>query len=296
MGTVWLGHDELLDRRVAVKEVRVAEGLSPQERDAVLERQLREARICARLNHPSIVTVHDVIQQDDRPWVVMELIEGRGLDAVVRDEGPLELEQVADVGYQALDALGHAHAAGVLHRDIKPSNIMLTADGGIIITDFGIATLEGEVRLTQEGGVIGSPGYLAPEQVQGEDATSASDVWALGATLYFLAEGRPAFQRGTAAATALAPVTSDPDPPERSLPLWPLLSEMLERNAEARPSVGDAQSRLADYDPSSAHAPAPPESRDYHTGPRPSHAAAAPLPNRSQSSKDQPSSWIIGPK
>lgn len=255
MGTVWLGHDETLDRRVAVKEVRVPDGLDPAERAALIERQLREARICARLNHPAIVTVHDVIQEDGRPWVVMELVDGRGLNTVVAEDGPMPLDQVADIGVQALDALHHAHAAGVLHRDIKPSNIMLRADGQAILTDFGIATLEGDSRLTQEGGLIGTPGYLAPEQLQERTARPESDLWALGATLYYIAEGRPAYHRETSTATALAPATSDPDAPERSLPLWPLLSELLDRDPAARPSSEEAMARLAEFDPTARHTP-----------------------------------------
>lgn len=273
MGTVWLGHDELLDRPVAVKEVRVPEGLSSSERQDLLERQMREARICARLKHPSIVTVHDVILEDDHPWVVMELIEGRGLNSVVSEDGPLPLEQVADIGVQALDALRHAHAAGVLHRDIKPSNIMITEDGLAVLTDFGIATLEGESRLTQTGGLIGTPGYLAPEQVQDRYVGPESDLWALGATLYYIAEGRPAYKKSTTAATALAPVTSDPDPPERSQPLWPVIAGMMRRDPEQRTALAEAHAQLAEFDPSAAQ-PMPPQPDDYGFTP----AAAPPAP------------------
>ncbi|QVQ53946.1 serine/threonine protein kinase [Spiractinospora alimapuensis] len=278
MGTVWLGHDETLDRRVAVKEVRVPDGLDPAERAALIERQLREARICARLNHPAIVTVHDVIQEDGRPWVVMELIDGRGLNSVVSEDGPMPLEQVADIGVQALDALRHAHAAGVLHRDIKPSNIMLRADGQAILTDFGIATLEGDSRLTQEGGLIGTPGYLAPEQLSERTARPESDLWALGATLYYIAEGRPAYDRETPTATALAPATSDPDAPDRSLPLWPLLSELLDRDPSARPSSDEAMARLAEFDPTARHAPQPDATNAMAAGGYPSPPYDTPYP------------------
>ncbi|MDS1270986.1 serine/threonine-protein kinase [Lipingzhangella sp. LS1_29] len=307
MGTVWLGHDELLDRSVAVKEVRIAEGLPPDERDRLVERTMREARICAQLNHPAIVTVHDVVRVDERPWVVMELIEGRGLDSIVAEQGPLTPARAADVGAQAASALRRAHEAGVLHRDIKPANIMIDDEDQVVLTDFGIATQQGESGLTQAG-VIGTPGYLAPEQLQQDQVGPAADLWALGATLYYLVEGRPAYRRETAAATAMAPLTTDPDPPQRAGSLWPLLEQLLSRDPTARPDVSTLESRLravgsdpgavaahespdtapgAAPPPEAAHRAAPPHDSD----PRPAEALPGPAPHPGPAQHAPPPHW-----
>jgi tRNA A-37 threonylcarbamoyl transferase component Bud32 len=171
MGTVWRGRDELLDRDVAVKEVKVPPTLSPADRSALYQRTLREAKTAARLNHPGVVTVFDVVEEDGRPWIVMELVQARSLERVLADDGPLPVPDAAGIGRQLVSALATAHAAGVLHRDVKPSNVLLAPDGRAVLTDFGIATFEGDERLTQAGMVMGIPEFTPPERIRGEPAT-----------------------------------------------------------------------------------------------------------------------------
>jgi len=185
MGFVWQAHDQVLDREVAVKEIFV-----PGQDDNRNTRALREARAAARLNHPGIVTVHDLVAADGRSWIVMELVAGPSLADVLGQTGPLAEDRVAEIALAMLEALQAAHDAGILHRDIKPGNVLLPGRRAVI-TDFGIATIQGDVRLTATGQVIGTPGYLAPERVLGEQASRASDMWAVGATLYAALTGHP---------------------------------------------------------------------------------------------------------
>jgi serine/threonine protein kinase len=223
MGTVWRAHDEVLHRDVAVKEVLFPPGLGAAGKEVLYERTFREARASARLSDPGVVTVHDVVQEGGRPWIVMEFIRARSLQEIIDKDGPLPPDAVAGIGHQTLMALRHAHAAGVLHRDVKPSNVLVTAEGRAVLTDFGIAQAEGDTRLTQAGLVMGSPCYIPPERVRGERAVPASDLWALGATLYAAVEGGPPFERADAA-EALAAALSEPVPPARDAgPLWPVL-------------------------------------------------------------------------
>jgi len=204
MGMVWRAHDQLLDREVAVKEVILSASIGADERRNAYQRTLREARTAARLSHRGVVTVYDVAEEDGRPWIVMELVPSRSLDQVLMTEGPMKALRAGRVGQQLLAALAAAHAAGVLHRDVKPSNVLIAVDrsgGGwderAVLTDFGIAQFEGDPRLTQTGMVMGSPGFTAPERIRGGDATPASDLWSLGATIYAAVEGRgPYEQRG----------------------------------------------------------------------------------------------------
>lgn len=176
-GTVWLATDEMLGRDVAVKEVRLPPDLDPARRREVLASALREANLAARLKHPSIVTVHDVVIDQERPWIVMELLSGASLEQTVRDRSPLPLHQVARIGVGILSALGTAHAAGVVHRDVKPGNVFLTRTGRAVLTDFGTAVVDGEVTSGRTGHLIGSPNYIAPEQLRGERSGPASDLW-----------------------------------------------------------------------------------------------------------------------
>jgi hypothetical protein len=213
MGYVWQAHDLVLDRDVAVKEVFVPDPGGEQNR-----RAFREARAAARLNHPGIVTIHDLVIADGRSWIVMELVRGRSLDDTLREDGPLPPYRVTQIGLEMLRALRTAHDAGILHRDIKPANVLLTP-GGAVITDFGIAIIQGEENLTGTGQVIGTPTYMAPERMRGEPASRASDMWSLGATLYAALTGHPPGGPGTAVeAGALAPVIEGllrPDPRAR---------------------------------------------------------------------------------
>ncbi len=249
MGKVWLAHDDLLHREIAVKEVLFPPGLSTSDREVLYERTLREARSAARLSHRGIVTVHDVVEEDGRPWIVMEYVRARSLQQVIDESGRMPAPLVADIGAQVLDALRGAHAAGVLHRDVKPANILLdTQDAGApraVITDFGIARVEGDTTLTQTGLVLGSPAYIAPERALGEEATAASDVWALGATLYAAVEGRAPHDRPEAMAALNAVLTQEAPPPKHAGPLAPLLMGMLAKDPSQRVTSERAAEDLA---------------------------------------------------
>lgn len=179
MGVVWRARDMRLDREVAVKEVVLPQGLEEAERTRLYARVEREAKAAARLDHPGIVTVHTVVEEDDRPWIVMRLVRGRSLDQVLRERGPLPPHRVAAIGRQPAGALRAAHAAGVVHRDVKPANVLLEEDRAVL-TDFGIAVVAGEETLTRTGGLIGSPAYLSPEQARGLRVGPPTDLWSLG--------------------------------------------------------------------------------------------------------------------
>jgi len=246
MGTVWRAHDELLDREVAVKEVLLPPGLSPEERDILYKRTFREARASARLNHPNVVTLHDVVSEDDRPWIVMELVPAPSLQDILDDRGTLAAAPTAEIGRQMLSALSHAHRAGILHRDVKPSNVLITEDGRAVLTDFGIAQMEGDATLTQTGLVMGSPAYIPPERVQGERAVPASDLWALGATLYTAVEGRAPYERPDAMAALAAALTEEVPPPRNAGPLRPVLDGLLTRSPADRMVATDAMPLLVE--------------------------------------------------
>ncbi|MBB5997272.1 serine/threonine-protein kinase [Streptomonospora salina] len=235
MGTVWRAEDGLLNRPVAIKEVRVAPDLEPEKRDELLARTMREARICAGLStHPGIVTIHDIVQEGERPWIVLELVSGRGLDRVVAEEGPLSPRRTAEIGRQVFAALDTAHRDGVVHRDVKPANVLLLPDGRAMLSDFGIAVSDAEDTLTLTGRLPGSPGYVSPERLRANTMSPAADVWSLGATLYFAVEGRSAFERPTGAARLTAPLEEPPDPPRRAGGLRPVLNGMLQSDPEHR--------------------------------------------------------------
>ncbi|WP_068921542.1 serine/threonine-protein kinase [Planobispora rosea] len=243
MGVVWRARDELLHREVAVKEVTFGPHLPEAQRAELRERTLREARAAARLSHPSIVAVHDVIAQDGRPWIVMDLVRGHSLDQVIRARGPLPPERVAAIGLAVLDALALAHSRGIVHRDVKPANIMIDQDGGVLLTDFGIATLEGDVQLTSPDALVGSPGYIAPERLRGTGDGPAADLWSLGAALYAAVEGAGPFQRGTPVATLGAVLTQQTPYPSRAGELAPVLLAVLAKDPRERP--GESALRAA---------------------------------------------------
>jgi serine/threonine protein kinase len=245
MGTVWRAYDELLQREVAVKELRLPDGLSAAEREALRERAMVEARAAASLHHPGIVPVHDVLEEDGRPWIVMHLVQGMALDQEVATAGPLSPQRTAEIGLQLLDALSAAHANGILHRDVKPQNILLDNDGRALLTDFGIAALVGATRgLTQDDSLVGTLGYVAPERTSGAKAAPASDLWSLGATLYYAVAGQPAYRADDPAAVVAAVLTRDPDPPQQAGPLWPVIHGLLARDPEQRLGVEEARKRL----------------------------------------------------
>jgi serine/threonine protein kinase len=241
MGAVWQAHDTLLGRDVAIKEVYLpGAGYGPVDADEpAVRRAMREAQAAARLRHPGIVTVHDVVVQDGRPWIVMELVGGGSLTAAVREHGLLSEFRCAAIGIQVLDALRAAHRQGVLHRDVKPANILLDGDR-VVLTDFGIAALDDATGLTATGQMIGSPSYLAPERINGRPATAASDLWALGVTLYTALTGRPPFQGEDTQSTLAAVLHSRPETPAHAGRLWPVIKGLLVKDPAARLTADQA--------------------------------------------------------
>ena len=253
MGVVWRAHDRLLDREVAVKEVVISALIGAEERHNAYQRTLREARTAARLSHRGVVAVYDVAEEDGRPWIVMELVPSQSLDQILVVEGRLTAARAGRIGQQLLSALAAAHVAGVLHRDVKPSNVLIatnkSADGWderAVLTDFGIAQFEGDPRLTQTGMVMGSPGFTAPERIRGSDATPASDLWSLGATIYAAVEGRGPYEnRGGAITTMSAIINEDAPLAPHAGPLAPVIAALLRRDPAARPSASLASRMFA---------------------------------------------------
>jgi len=247
MGVVWRARDQLLDRDVAVKEVQIAETLTADERANAYQRTLREAKTAARLSHPGVVSVYDVADDGGRPWIVMELVNARSLDQVLAADGPLSPRQTADMGRQLLAALSVAHGAGVLHRDVKPSNVLLGLDGRAVLTDFGIATFQGDPKLTQTGMVMGSPGFTAPERIRGGDATPASDLWSLGATLYAAVQGHGPYEaRGGAITTMSAIINEDAPAAPAAGALSQVIAALLRREPQDRPGAVQASRMISD--------------------------------------------------
>ncbi|MFI0422356.1 serine/threonine-protein kinase [Spongiactinospora sp. 9N601] len=244
MGTVWRARDELLDRQVAVKEVRLPLVLDEDLRSELCARTEREGRATAMVAHPSVITVFDVVTEDDRPWIVMELLQARSLEQFIREEGPLPPRKVAEIGRQVLGALRAVHAKGILHRDVKPSNVLVTHDRAVL-TDFGLAALEGDASITQAGIVLGSAGYIAPERVLGDKASPAADLWSLGATLYTAVEGKGLHGRRTAAAALAALTSGAPIPMEKAGPLAPVLRGLLRIDPDTRLDAARASLMLA---------------------------------------------------
>ncbi|GAB2949625.1 serine/threonine-protein kinase [Streptomyces pseudoechinosporeus] len=246
MGRVWRAHDEVLHRAVAIKELTAALYVSESDQAVLLARTRAEARAAARINHSAVVTVHDVLEHDGRPWIVMELVEGHSLADAVKDSGRVEPREAARIGLWVLRALRAAHSAGVLHRDIKPGNVLLSRDGRVLLTDFGIAQVEGDTTITRTGEVVGSVDYMAPERIRGHDPGAASDLWALGATLYTAVEGRSPFRRTTPLTTMQAVVDEEPGEPEHAGPLAPVITALLRKDPAERPDVAQAEQMLAE--------------------------------------------------
>ncbi|GAA4038674.1 serine/threonine-protein kinase [Nonomuraea soli] len=248
MGRVWRGHDELLDRPVAVKEVTLDRRPQP-EREELLGRTMREARLAARLSHPHIAAVYDVVVVDERPWIVLQLVSAPTLADVLTGQGPLPPATVARIGLQVLQALQAAHAAGIVHRDVKPANILLDADEYVMLTDFGLAASAEpaghlDEGLTREGLVVGTPAYIAPERARGQVPAPPSDLWSLGVTLYRAVEGRCPFGQGSVIATLSAVLTAAPAPFNLAGPLAPLIAGLLAKDPCERTSVEDALTQL----------------------------------------------------
>ncbi|MFI7138921.1 serine/threonine-protein kinase [Streptomyces massasporeus] len=276
MGRVWRAHDEVLHRSVAIKELMAALYVSESEQAILLARTRAEARAAARINHSAVVTVHDVLEHDGRPWIVMELVEGRSLADAVKEEGRVEPREAARIGLWVLRALRAAHTAGVLHRDIKPGNVLLGRDGRVLLTDFGIAQIEGDTTITRTGEVVGSVDYLAPERVRGHDPGPSSDLWALGATLYTAVEGRSPFRRTTPLTTMQAVVEEEAAELQHAGPLTPVIISLLRKDPSTRPDASEAEQMLAEaaegrrpngaqaYVPTQYGGPTP--YRDSHSG------------------------------
>ncbi|MFL4901611.1 serine/threonine-protein kinase [Streptomyces sp. MMS24-I2-30] len=244
MGTVWRASDEVLHREVAVKEVRASIEL-PAERSKQMHVRLeREAWAAARVNARGVVTVHDVVNFDDRPWIVMELVRGRSLADVIGAEGALAPREVARIGVEVLAALRAAHGVGVLHRDVKPANVLLGDEGRVVLTDFGIASVEGSTALTMTGEVVGSPEYLAPERALGRTPGTASDLWSLGALLYTAVQGRSPFRRTSALSTLRAVVDDELPPPHRAGPLTAVIEGLMLKDPEERMGAEEAMGEL----------------------------------------------------
>ena len=244
-GVVWRAHDRLLQRDVAVKEIQFPLVLDEGERDALRAKVLREARAAARLTHSGLVTVFDVVEEDGRPFIVMELVNAPTLAELVERAGPLSEEQAAAIGGEILEALTVAHAQGVIHRDVKPANVMVHNTGAVQLTDFGIAIMD-DPTVTTSGQLAGSPSYMSPEQAQNLPATPATDLWGLGATLFYAVEGRPPFEKDGAIATLTSVVHDDPRPMQRAKALAPLLARLLAKEVHDRPGVDDVRRQLGD--------------------------------------------------
>jgi serine/threonine protein kinase len=244
MGTVWRAADTLLRRDVAIKEVVLPPGLAPSDRDAMYERTMREARAAAALQHPAVVQVYDVVHENGRPWIVMELLDARSLADMVIEDGPVSARVVAKIGIALLGALEVAHAHGVLHRDVKPANVLICNDGRCVLTDFGVARMPTDVQLTTPGMVLGSPHFISPERAMGNEFGPPSDLFSLGVTLYTAIEGRPPFDKGDPIETMHAVVEDPPAPTVRAGSLTPVLMGLLEKDPARRMDVPTARTIL----------------------------------------------------
>jgi serine/threonine protein kinase len=244
MGAVWRARDELLNRDVAVKEIVWPVQLDPAERETARRRAVREAQLAARLSHPNVVGVYDILEEDGRPCIVMELVPFRSLRDAVAEDGPMSPAEAARLGLSVLVALRAVHEAGVVHRDVKPANILLGPEGRVVLADFGIAKAADSPALTASGVLLGSPSYLSPERARGDRADAAADLWALGASLYAAVEGRPPFERDSVIASLTAVVADEPEPAPRAGPLWPVIEGLLRKDPAARLDAAGAERML----------------------------------------------------
>ncbi|MCC5475007.1 serine/threonine-protein kinase [Streptomyces sp. NPDC059680] len=307
MGTVWRARDEVLHREVAVKEVRAPAGLPASDVERMYARLEREAWAAARVANRNVVTVYDVALEGGRPWIVMELVRGLSLADQLEAEGPLSPQRAAHIGAEVLSALRAAHAAGVLHRDVKPANVLLANDGRVVLTDFGIASVEGSSALTMTGEVIGSPEFLAPERALGRTPGPESDLWSLGVLLYAAVEGVSPFRYDTPISTLRAVVDEELPPPHRAGPLAPVIEGLLRKDPAERLDAGRAEHELrivaAGGAPSGGGAPraatlpvppysaptaAAPYQQPYPTPPQPVSGATTPTASTASTGSDAP--------
>ncbi|WP_328537163.1 serine/threonine-protein kinase [Streptomyces sp. NBC_00344] len=241
MGTVWRAVDETLGRTVAVKELRFPSAIEEDEKRRLVTRTLREAKAIARIRNNGAVTVYDVVDEDDRPWIVMELVEGCSLAELVREKGVLTPRRAAEVGLAILDVLRLAHREGILHRDVKPSNVLIAEDGRVVLTDFGIAQVEGDPSVTSTGMLVGAPSYISPERARGHKPGPPADLWSLGGLLYASVEGSPPYDKGSAIATLTAVMTEPVDPPKNAGALSEVIYGLLAKDPAQR--LDDAGAR-----------------------------------------------------
>ncbi|MER7487274.1 serine/threonine-protein kinase [Streptomyces sp. NPDC126497] len=244
MGTVWRAQDETLGRTVAVKELRFPSNIDEEEKRRLITRTLREAKAIARIRNNSAVTVFDVVEEDDRPWIVMELVEGKSLAEVIREDGLLEPKRAAEVGLAILDVLRSAHREGILHRDVKPSNVLIAEDGRVVLTDFGIAQVEGDPSITSTGMLVGAPSYISPERARGHKPGPAADLWSLGGLLYAAVEGTPPYDKGSAIATLTAVMTEPLEEPKNAGPLRDVIYGLLTKDPAQRLDDSGARAML----------------------------------------------------
>lgn len=267
MGTVWRADDELLGRRVAVKELhpedaRGGRSASPYTSTAA---PLREARAVARVKHPHVIVVHDVVVDDGLPYIVMELVDGGSLAERISRDGPVDVAEAARIGLALLAALRAAHELGVLHRDLKPANVLIEeSTGRVVLTDFGIAQLAGSTTITDSGSFVGSPEYTAPERMQGETAGPESDLWSLGVLLCAVLSGESPFRRDSLGGILHAVVEDEIRPPAQAAPLLPVVLGLLDRDPERRLGATEAEELLRTYVTAGA-VPVPAGRRDTAT-------------------------------
>jgi hypothetical protein len=253
-------------------------------------RALREARAAARLSHPNVITVYDVVVDDGAPWIVMEYLPSRSLAQVVSEDGPMSPEEAARVGLAMLGALRAAHKVGVLHRDVKPANVLMADSGRVVLTDFGVATILGDPSVTRSGLIIGSPSYMAPERLREDGEIGApADLWSLGATLYFAVEGRPPYQRAGAIATVAALASEEPDTMTRAGALAPVIEVLLRRDPSTRPSAATVERMLRPV----AY-PVPPGTLAPLPRRRPRTVTATVAAPRSERPRPDRRAWIAG--
>ncbi|MFJ5218352.1 protein kinase [Streptomyces sp. NPDC088354] len=272
MGTVWRAVDETLGRTVAVKELRFPGNVDEDEKRRLITRTLREAKATARIRNTGAITVFDVVEEDERPWIVMELVEGRSLSDAIREDGPLTPKRAAEVGLTVLDVLRAAHKEGILHRDVKPSNVLLAQDGRVVLSDFGIAQIDGDPSVTSTGMLVGAPSYISPERARGQKPGPPADLWSLGALLYACVEGRPPYDKGSAIATLTAVMTEQLKTPRNAGPLAGAIQGLLAKDPEERLDDAAVRPMLTEV----VNAPVVPDA------PAPDVTRAIPLPTDPQ--------------
>ncbi|WP_446041356.1 serine/threonine-protein kinase [Streptomyces sp. SID1121] len=297
MGKVWRAHDEVLHRTVAVKELTAGRYVNEADRAVLHQRTQKEARAAARITHPGVVTVHDVLDHDGRPWIVMQYVDGPSLADAAKDAGRIDWREAARIGLQVLNALRAAHGAGVLHRDVKPGNVLLARDGRVLLTDFGIAAIEGDATITRTGELVGSIDYLAPERVRGADPGPASDLWSLGVTLYTAVQGVSPFRRTSPLSTMQAVVTEEPPRADRAGELEPVIAALLAKDPAVRPGAAETEMMLREVAAgrTSAGEQVYVPTRTAVQVPRPAPESGGPAPAAAPAEPTGPTAYSFGP-